>query len=187
MYVYPHIKRKSLVFIGIRTFRTKDAEQSDIQDLRPLYFFREPDSVVGIATGYGLDGPGIESRWGRRDFPHLSRPALGPTQLPVQWVPGLSRGLKRGRGVTLTPQPLLMPWSRKSRAIPLLLLWAVRPVQSLSVCTRVHFTFFYTLFLLPIAQLYRATSAAAYSYELAENAISLLLSRQLTSTPCLSS
>jgi len=23
-----------------------------------------PGSVVGIATGYGLDGPGIESRWG---------------------------------------------------------------------------------------------------------------------------
>jgi len=49
-----------------------------------------PGSVVGIATGYGLDGPGIESRWGR-DFPQLSRPGLGLTQPPVQWVPGLSR------------------------------------------------------------------------------------------------
>jgi hypothetical protein len=35
------------------------------------------DSSVRIATDYGLDGPGIESRWGR-DFLHLSRPAMGP-------------------------------------------------------------------------------------------------------------
>ena len=53
-----------------------------------------PGSSVGIATDYGLDDQGIESRWGR-DFPRLSRPALGHTQPPVQWVPGLSRGKER--------------------------------------------------------------------------------------------
>jgi hypothetical protein len=51
------------------------------------------DSVVGIATRYGLDGPGIESRWGR-DFSQPSRPALGPTLPPIQWVPGLFPGGK---------------------------------------------------------------------------------------------
>jgi hypothetical protein len=58
------------------------------------YFFLVscgPCDVGGVTTGYGLDGPGIESRW-RRDFPHLSSPALGPAQPPVQWVPGFSRG-----------------------------------------------------------------------------------------------
>jgi hypothetical protein len=42
----------------------------------------------GPEARYGLDGPGIESRWGR-DFPHPSRPTLGPTQPPIQSVPGL--------------------------------------------------------------------------------------------------
>ena len=64
---------------------------------------RGPGSIVGIATGYGLDGPRIESRCGR-DFPHLSRPAPGPTQPPVQWVPRLSRGKERpGRDADPSP------------------------------------------------------------------------------------
>jgi len=96
--------------------------------------------VVGIAIGYGLDGPEIESRW-KRNFPHLSRPALGPTQPPVQWIPGISRGKERP-GRDADPSPIIVPWSWKGRAIPLLPLLAVRPVQSFSACTRVTFTFF---------------------------------------------
>jgi hypothetical protein len=48
-------------------------------------------SSVGIATHFGLDGAGIEFRLGR-DMPHPSRPALGPTQPPIQWsFPGVKR------------------------------------------------------------------------------------------------
>ena len=64
---------------------------ADFDEFKSIYeHIMGRHSSVGIATRYGLDGPGIESRWGR-DFPHLSRPALGPTQPPSQWVPG-SRG-----------------------------------------------------------------------------------------------
>jgi hypothetical protein len=53
--------------------------------------FHGSGSSVSMTTGYGVDGPRIKSRW-RRDFSHTSRPVLGPTQPPVQWVPSLSRG-----------------------------------------------------------------------------------------------
>ena len=62
----------------------------------------------------------------------------GPGTHPAFCIMGTGSflGVKSGRGVTLTPHPLLVPWSRKGRAIPVLSLWAVRPVQSLSACTR---------------------------------------------------
>ena len=61
------------------------------------------DSSVGIATRYGLDGLGIECRW-RRNFPHPSIPALGLSQPPIQWVPGLSPVVKR-RALRVAPPP----------------------------------------------------------------------------------
>jgi hypothetical protein len=64
------------------------------------------DSSVGIATRYELDGPGIESRWGR-DFPQPSRPALGPTQPPIQWLPGLFPRDKAAGAWSWTPTPIL--------------------------------------------------------------------------------
>ena len=49
-----------------------------------------PGSSIGIATDYGLDGPG--SNPGRDEIFRPSRPALGPTQHHLKWLPGLSRG-----------------------------------------------------------------------------------------------
>jgi hypothetical protein len=62
------------------------------------------DGVVGIATRYGLEGPGIESRC-CRDVPHLSRPAPRPTQPPVKWVRAFPES-KGGRGVVLITHPI---------------------------------------------------------------------------------
>ena len=55
-----------------------------------------PGSSVGIATDYRLDGPG--SNPGGDEIFRLFRPALGPTQPLVKWVPGLSGGKVRSGG-----------------------------------------------------------------------------------------
>ena len=80
-----------------------------------------PGSSVGIATDYGLDGPG--SNPGGDEIFRPSRPALGPTQPPCKMDTGPFPGVKCGRGVLLTTHPLLVPRSWKSRAIPLPTLW----------------------------------------------------------------
>ena len=100
---------------------------------------RGPGSSVGIGSGYGLDNPAIESRWGAR-FSAPVQTIAGAHPASCKMGTWSFAGVKSGRGVTLTPHPLLVPWSWKSRAIPLLPLWAVQPVQILSACTMVHFT-----------------------------------------------
>jgi len=54
---------------------------------------------------------------------------------------GLSRGVKSGRGVTLTTHLLSSAVVKKEYSYTSTTPWAVRPVQSFSACTRVHFTF----------------------------------------------
>ena len=71
------------MMLGTTNIKKKKIKKNNLQ----LLISGGLGSSVGIATGYG---PGIESRWGK-DFQHLSRPALGPTQTPVLWVAGLSR------------------------------------------------------------------------------------------------
>jgi hypothetical protein len=74
------------------------------------------DSSVVIATRYGLEGPGIESRWGEifRTYPDR---LWGPPSLLYNGYRVFPGG-KDGRGVMLTTHPLLVPRLRKSWAIP---------------------------------------------------------------------
>jgi hypothetical protein len=57
--------------------------------------FRNRDSSVGIATGYGLDNRrvGVRVPVGSRIFCPPRRPdrLWGSTQPPIQWVPGVKR------------------------------------------------------------------------------------------------
>jgi hypothetical protein len=100
---------------------------------------RKPEFLVlpiriaqSVCCGRPGDRGSIPGR-GERIFPlaSVSRPALGPTQPPVQWVPGvLSPGLKRGRGVTLTTHPHLVQRSRTSRS------YTSSPPKAFMACSR---------------------------------------------------
>jgi hypothetical protein len=81
------------------------------------------NSVASIATRYGLEGQGIESRWGEifRTYPARLR---GPPSLLYNGYRVFAGG-KGGRGVMLTAHPLLVPRLRKSWSIPPLTLWVL--------------------------------------------------------------
>jgi hypothetical protein len=70
-----------------------------------------PGSLVGIATGYGPGGPGIESRWGARfSAPVQTAPGAHPASCTMGT--GSFPGVESGRCVTLTSHPLLVPRSK---------------------------------------------------------------------------
>jgi hypothetical protein len=94
----------------------------------PIYFCWENSVCDGIyaSTVYcwlAKDWTtGVRFPTEAEDFPCTlcSQPALGSTQPPVQWVPGvLSPGLQCGRSVMLTIHPLLVSRLGKRGAIPL--------------------------------------------------------------------
>jgi hypothetical protein len=110
-----------------------------------IFIYMEPrwcQYSVWLRSGW----PGFDPRQGQRIFPltSASRPALGPTQPPIQWLPGaLSPGVKRGRGVMLTTHPLLVSSLINSRSYtsshPNEPLWSVAgPLYLLSLYVYIH-------------------------------------------------
>ena len=96
--------------IAVYCFSEIQCQLLGVEILRPLYEIRGPGSSIGIATGYVLDGLGIESRWGARFFAPVQ---TGPVAHPTSCTMGTGSflGVKSGRGVTLTSHPLLVLWS----------------------------------------------------------------------------
>jgi hypothetical protein len=93
--------------------------RTNINDLQVLFVSRVAQLVQRLATGWKTGRSWLDSLQRQRISPltSVSRPALEPIQIPVQCVPEvLSPGLKRGRGVTLTTHPHLVPISRMIRS-----------------------------------------------------------------------
>jgi len=75
------------------------------EDIGGVLFFKccsptcGPGSSVGIATGFGLDGPGIESRWGARYFaPVQTGPGAHPVSCTTGKVTAVPLQARRGPG-----------------------------------------------------------------------------------------
>ena len=101
------------------------------------------EKVLITTCSYTKDGSRIETWW-RQHYPTCPDRPWGPLSLRYNGYQVFPRGKERP-GRDANPSPLLMTWSKKSRAIPVFPLKAVRPEQNLSACTRVHFTLRFTL------------------------------------------
>ena len=106
---------------------TTKSKNSYLHDMKGILYITTskisgPGSSVGIATDYGLEGPG-SNPGGGQEFPPVQ---TGPGAHPASCKMGTGSfpAVKGGRGVLLTTHPLLVPRSLKSKAIPVPTLWA---------------------------------------------------------------
>ena len=99
-------------------------------------------SVQQLVTGWTFRG----SNPGGGEIFHTCPDVLcGPANLLYNGYRVFPRSKERP-GRDTYPSPLLVSWSRKSRAIPLLPLWTLRAVQSLGACTSCAiYLFFYNV------------------------------------------
>jgi hypothetical protein len=104
-----------------RTGKVKSRERKKSYTLRYFIYNLGSGSSVGIATDFVLDRPGSNPD-GARFFALVE---TGPGAHPSSCTTGTGSfpGVNCDRGLTKTPHPLLVPWLRKSIAIPLLPLW----------------------------------------------------------------
>ena len=117
------------------------------------------DSSVGIATELPAGRSGNRILVGVRFSAQVH---TGPGAHPASCTMGTGffPGVKSGRGVTLTPHPLLVTWSRKVRGKPPFPLCTVLPLQSLSACrVQLYLNSSYRSY-----RLYRASVPVEYSY-----------------------
>jgi hypothetical protein len=110
-----------------------------------LYIWTEGAAVAQYSDWLRTGWPGFNPRQMPRTFflASASRPALGPTQPPVQWAPEiLFSGVKRGRGVMLTTHPHLVPRLRMNKS------YTSSPPRASMACGGTALLFFYfTLYL----------------------------------------
>jgi hypothetical protein len=113
-------------------------------DHRTSIVFIDRNYYVRRRTLFGcVHRQNIDPRQRQGIFPLASvfRPALGPTQPPVQCLPGvLSPGVKRGRGLTLTTHPHLVPRSWMSRS------YTSSPPGASMACSGTALLFFLTFY-----------------------------------------
>ena len=80
--LFPRVREHVMLSVAQHVFVTSPQYgcnyTPDINNIG-IYTIQGRDSSVGIATRYGMAGPGIESWWGR-EFPQPSRLVLGSNQ-----------------------------------------------------------------------------------------------------------